>query len=227
MNRYALITEKMPREMLLLVGSGCFWRKCTFCDYFNDTSANAHKTNARELSKVTGEFGVLDIINSGSCFELDVLTMLKIHKICKEKSIHTIWFESHWYYKDFFSDLEHFFSGITVKFRLGIETFDKNLRKTFNKGFPESLSPEEIAKHFKGVCLLVGVEGQTEAIIEKDIQIATKYFEYFSINVFNENTTVVKRDQKLVDNFVKNIAPKLKNHPKCEVLINNTDLGVG
>ena len=61
----------------------------------------------------------------------------------------------------------------------------------------------------------------------KDIEIADKYFEYFSVNVFNENTTDVKPDKKLIDWFVSEIAPKLENNQKVEVLIQNTDLGLG
>lgn len=217
----------MPREFLLLVGSGCFWKKCTFCDYYLDTSKNAYNINKNELKKVTGETGVLDIINSGSCFELDIMTMLEILKVAIDKNIHTIWFESHWFYKDYFETLRKMFSGINLKFRVGIETFDADLRRSFNKGMPRELTPEEVAKYFDGVCLLVGVKGQTEEIIKNDIALAEKYFDYFSVNVFNENTTDVKRDDILVDKFIKNILPNIKNNPKIEVLIDNKDLGVG
>ena len=64
-------------------------------------------------------------------------------------------------------------------------------------------------------------------MILKDIEIADKYFEYFSVNVFNENTTDVKPDKKLIDWFVSEISPKLENNQKVEVLIQNTDLGLG
>lgn len=227
MNRYSLIETKMPREMLLLVGSGCFWKKCTFCDYHNDVSEDAQQINKEVLSKVTGQTGALDIINSGSCFELGAITMIEILKTAREKNIHTIWFESHWFYKDYFEDLRKMFSGIKLKFRLGVETFNNNFRKSLVKGFPNNLTPEEISKYFSGVCLLVGLEGQTEEMIKNDILLADKYFEYFSVNVFNENSTNVKCDHELVDKFVKNIVPELEKNPKCEVLIDNKDLGVG
>ena len=217
----------MPRELLLLVGSGCFWKKCTFCDYYFDVTKDAYNINRRELKKVTGKTGVLDIIDSGSCFELDTMTMLEILKVAIDKNIHTIWFESHWFYKDYFEILRKMFSGINLKFRLGIETFDADLRKSFNKGMPRELTPEDVAKYFDGVCLLVGVKGQTEEIIKNDIALAEKYFDYFSVNVFNENTTDVKRDDILVENFIKNILPNIKANPKIEVLIDNKDLGVG
>ena len=38
MIRYSVITEKNPREIVLLRGSGCVWKKCAFCDYHLDAS---------------------------------------------------------------------------------------------------------------------------------------------------------------------------------------------
>lgn len=227
LNRYSLIKNKFPREILLLVGSGCFWKKCSFCDYHKDVSDDAYNINKREISKITGKTGVLDIINSGSCFELGTMTILDILRKAQEKGIHTIWFESHWHYRAYLDDLRRIFSGINLKFRLGIETFDKDLRRSFNKGMPLEIEPEDVSKYFDGLCLLVGVKGQTEDMIKRDIEIASKNFEYFSINVFNENSTNFKRDEDLIDKFIKNIVPKIKYNPKIEILIDNRDLGVG
>ena len=36
MERYSVITEKNPREIVLLRGAGCAWRRCRFCDYHLD-----------------------------------------------------------------------------------------------------------------------------------------------------------------------------------------------
>ena len=71
MNRYSVIHKKIPRELVLLQGSGCRWGKCLFCDYHADKSDNPYIINKQVLSKVTGVYGVLDIINSGSAIELD------------------------------------------------------------------------------------------------------------------------------------------------------------
>ena len=56
-NRYSVIREKNPREILLLRGSGCKWRRCTFCDYHLDFSRDEDANfllNQKELTKVTG-----------------------------------------------------------------------------------------------------------------------------------------------------------------------------
>ena len=40
LERYSVIDNKNPREILLLRGSGCVWRKCRFCDYHLDYCKN-------------------------------------------------------------------------------------------------------------------------------------------------------------------------------------------
>jgi hypothetical protein len=101
------------------------------------------------------------------------------------------------------------------------------LRKRWNKGVPEGVTVEEVARYFQGVCLLCCTEGETRERIVRDIELARKHFEYFSVNVFCNNTTKIKRDQALVDWFVSEVYPTIKDDPRIEVLIDNTDLGVG
>ena len=52
--RYSLITDKFPREFILLQGKGCFWKKCKFCDYYNDISKNPFDINSQVIDKITG-----------------------------------------------------------------------------------------------------------------------------------------------------------------------------
>ena len=115
----------------------------------------------------------------------------------------------------------------SIKYRCGVETFDGALRKRWNKGVPEGVTAEEVARYFQGVCLLCCTEGETRERIVRDIELARNYFEYFSVNVFCNNTTKIKRDQALVDWFVSEVYPTIKDDPCIEVLIDNTDLGVG
>lgn len=88
MERYSKILEKRRREIVLLRGSGCVYKKCTFCDYHADRCSNEDENfalNSKVLNKVTGEFGDLEVINSGSVFELDGKTMELIKSICQKK----------------------------------------------------------------------------------------------------------------------------------------------
>ncbi len=225
--RYSLITEKMPREFLLLQGTGCIWKKCKFCDYYLDVSNNPFLINKPVLDKITGEFGTLDIINSGSCLELDEKTLELIKQKVSEFKIYTLWFEAHWIYREKLSAFADNFDNCNVNFRIGVETFDPNLRNEWKKGIPASVTAKEISKYFKGCCLLIGTEGQTKNTIINDIETAINYFDYFSVNVFSENTTDIKRDNDLINWFINSVYPQIANNPKIEILLNNTDLGVG
>ncbi|MDR0853139.1 MAG: radical SAM protein [Clostridiales Family XIII bacterium] len=216
----------MPREFLLLQGTGCFHKGCAFCHYWDDVSKNPFAINKQELDKVTGKTGVLDIINSGSVHEIDEQTMDYIEKVASEKGIHTIWFETHYHYVDRLDEIRHRFPRQTIKFRTGVESFRDEYRRKMNKDFPD-ITPEKIREDFDGVCLLVCTNGQTKESIEDDIKIAADLFEYFSVNVFNPNSTSVRLDEELYHWFKETLYPKIKGLPNIEVLIANTDLGVG
>jgi hypothetical protein len=227
MERYAVIHTILPREFVLLQGKGCKWKQCTFCDYHTDMSSDPYFVNRKVLDEVTGVYGVLDIINSGSAMELDTQTIEEIRRVVKENNIHTIWFEAHYMYRYQLAKFAEQFEGVQVKFRCGIESFDGALREQWKKGVAAEVSAEDVAKYFQGVCLLCCTEGDSKERILRDIALAVQLFEYASVNVFCENTTLVKRDDSLVEWFVEEVCPELKRSNKIEILINNTDLGVG
>ena len=227
MERYALIHTKMPREFVLLQGTGCRWRKCTFCDYHQDVSENPFTLNESVLRQVTGHYGVLDVINSGSALELDDDTIALINQVVKEKKIHTLWFEAHYMYRKKLADFASRFAPAKVKFRCGVETFDPTLREEWKKGIPASVTPEDVAKYFQGVCLLCCTQGESKERIFNDIRIAREHFEYFSVNVFCNNSTPVKQDSELAGWFAREVYPQIKDVDGIEVLMENTDLGVG
>ena len=226
MDRYALIHTKMPREFVLLQGTGCRWKKCTFCDYHDDVSEHPFTINEPVLRQVTGQYGVLDVINSGSVLELDEKTIVLIKEMVKEKQIHTLWFEAHYMYRKKLADFARQFAPVQVKFRCGVETFDVALRDAWKKGIPSSVTPEDVAKYFQGVCLLCCTQGESKEHIIKDIEIAQTHFEYFSVNVFCNNSTSVKQDKELAQWFAREVYPKIKDEEGIEVLMENTDLGV-
>jgi len=227
MDRYALIHTKIPREFVLLQGTGCRWRKCTFCDYHEDVSERPFEVNEPVLRQVTGKYGVLDVINSGSAMELDEETIALIKEVVKEKRIHTLWFEAHYMYRKKLASFAKQFAPVQVKFRCGVETFDTALREAWKKGIPSSVSVQEIAQYFQGICLLCCTQGETKEHILKDIELAKEHFEYFSVNVFCNNHTSVKQDKELASWFAKEVYPLIKDEPGIEVLMENTDLGVG
>lgn len=227
MQRYAIIKEKFPREFVLLQGKGCRWHRCTFCDYHTDTSNNAHNINREVLQQVTGQYGTLDVINSGSAIELDDDTIALLQDIIRRKKIHTVWFEMHWMYRHRLQEFAQQFAPAHVKYRCGIESFDGTLREQWNKGIPTTVTVQDVARHYDGVCLLCCTIGDNRQRIVRDIELAQTHFEYTSVNIFNNNTTHIRQDKELAKWFIDEIFPTLKSNEKIEVLIENTDLGVG
>ena len=150
-----------------------------------------------------------------------------INALVEENHIHTLWVEMHYMFRNQLEDFAKLFPRVSVKFRCGIETFDAELREKWNKGVAKDVTAEDVARYFQGVCLLCCTKGEEKERIQRDIDLALRYFEYFSVNLFCNNTTQVKRDEELAQWFEKEIDPQIKDNPKVEVLLNNLDLGVG
>lgn len=232
LNRYSIITEKNPREIVLLRGSGCKWRRCRFCDYHLDFSKNEeanYALNLHELEQITGVYQRLEVINSGSFLDLDEKTIQKIEEVCLNKQIQHLHFECHWMHKDEILPYRKRFEqlGIKVHIKSGVETFDMKMREdVFVKGFGNA-SPEEIAQYFDDVCLLQGVVGQTLESIESDIETGLSYFDRVCVNIMVDNGMPVKPDADLIDDFYHYIYPKYANNDRVDILMDNTDFGVG
>ena len=132
--RYSVIEEKNKREIVMLRGSGCKWRKCRFCDYHLDFSRDEDanfELNKKQLEKVTGKYQKLEVINSGSFIDLDERTMDLIEQICIDKQISELHFECHWMHRSSIPALRARFWNhkINVKVKIGVETFDSDYRE--------------------------------------------------------------------------------------------------
>lgn len=229
-NRYSKIIETNRREIVLLKSFPCSYGKCSFCNYIEDNSLNEEEMitlNSSVLSKITGEFGSLEVINSGSVFELPTTTLKQIVRVTKEKNIKIIYFEIYYGYHKRLKEITSLFPGIEVRFRTGIETFDDNFRKNvYNKDFTlDKTTLLDFSQKIYSTCLLICVQGQTKEMIEKDIELGLKYFKSITINIFIDNGTIIKRDENLVRWFIEKYS-FLRNNPKVELLIDNKDLGV-
>ena len=228
MDRYSKITNKNIREIVLLKAFPCVWGKCAFCDYIDDNSRDELAMvalNKSVLDNITGEFGVLEVIDSASCFELPKQTLNDIKTVINEKNIRRLFFESHWLYRKRLDEMRNFM-GIPITYKIGVETFDNDFREKVLNKHADFTKPEEVAAYFDSPCLMVGIKGQTKEMIDRDIDILKRYFKLGTVNVYTNNTTPVKRDEALVQWFLEKYA-WLKDDPAVEVLVENTDFGVG
>lgn len=232
MKRYAIIKDKNPREIVLLKGTGCKWQKCLFCDYYQDSSKNKDENfaiNKVAIDQINGAFKNLEVINSGSYFELDDKTKDYLLAKCEQKGIEIIHIEAHWMYKNKILELKKLFyeKKINLIVKLGVETFDCDFRDNFlNKGM-NFAKPEEMGKFFNEANFLFGLNGQTFESMKKDVEIGLKIFDRICINLMIENTSQIKQDKKVIEIFMKDIYEKIKDNPKIDILLNNNDFGVG
>src|SRR5699024_8911741 len=191
MERYNRITNKNCREIVLLKAFPCAWGKCSFCDYTDDNSKDERAMialNSEILSLVKGEFGVLEVINSGSCFELPTQTLEQIRTIIREKQIRLLYFESHWMYRKKLQEMKDYM-GIPILFKIGVESFDYNFREKILNKHADFHTPQEVAEYFDSPCIMVGIKGQTKEMIAQDIQYMKQYFKRGTVNVYTNNTT--------------------------------------
>ncbi len=226
--RYSQITGKNRREICLLRGFPCAWGKCAFCDYIEDNGrdgAAMAALNRQVLQKVTGAFGVLEVINSGSCFELPQETLEDIRRLLTEKDIRRLFFEAHWMYRNRLEEMRRRMPAELV-FKIGVETFDRDFRERVLNKHADFEGPEEVARYFDSPCLMVGIQGQTRDMIARDIDHLKKYFKLGTVNVYNNNTTPIRRDEELVRWFMEEYRWLLED-PAVEVLYEITDFGVG
>jgi len=231
-NRYSIVDEKNLREIVMLRGNGCKWRRCRFCDYHLDSTQNEdenYQLNKEQLLKVTGIHHKLEVINSGSFVDLDQRTMNLIQRVCMEKRINEVHFESHWMHRKEVIKLKQSFRqlGIGVKVKIGVETFDRLFRECYlDKGITAD-KPKEISAYFDEVCLLQGIPGQTSESMIWDIELGLKYFERVCVNIMQENGKQIKPDPNVVQVFVKEVYPKYIDNIRIDILMENTAFGVG
>lgn len=230
MDRYSKIFDKRQREIVLLRGSGCVYKKCAFCDYHFDACADEQanfKLNSEVLANITGEFGELEVINSGSVFELDKNTLSLIKSLCRDKHITTLHFEAHYLFRSKIEALREHFEGINLKMKLGLETFDYNLRENFLKKGIASKDVKDICSGFDEANFLFGITGQSVDSMKNDIALGLENFERICVNIMCENSTPIKPDKAVIKDFLQYIYPLYKDDDRVDILLNNTDFGVG
>ena len=155
--------------------------------------------------------------------------MTLIKETCFHKKISQLHFECHWMHRESIPQFKKFFheNDINIKIKTGVETFDSLFRESYlDKGITTD-KPAEIAKWFDEVCLLFGLPGQTIESMEQDIKTGLHYFERICINIMQKNSRPIQPDPKIIQQFLDCLYPKYKNNPRVDILLNNTDFGVG
>ena len=160
---------------------------------------------------------------------LDEQTLTLMRDICLQNDIHELHFECHWMHRKELPEYRAFFTdaGIAVKIKIGVETFDADYReRVLDKGIDET-DPAVIATGFDEVCLLFSLSGQTVTSMKSDIETGLAYFERVCVNLMVENSTKIKPDASVLAYFMEHIYTFYRDDPRVDILLNNTDFGVG
>ena len=148
-----------------------------------------------------------------------------IKQTIDEHEFKKLFAEAHWIYREHLHKMRQRFE-IDMMFKTGVESFDYDFReKVLKKGAPFK-SVDELKQYFDSACIMVGVQGQTKDMIKRDIDIVLNQFDHATVNVYCENTTIIKPDPKLKEWFLDEYK-WLDDVKHLEVLWNNTDFGVG
>ena len=227
--RYARYAGNLPREVVLLKGLPCVWSRCTFCDYIDDNTtdeAAIQRVADEQLAKVTGEFGRLQVINSGSIQELPLAVREQIRDLLAARGIREFWTESYWSYRKDYDATRAFF-GVPTYLFLGVETFNDDLRnRVLNKAMHWK-SVDEVAAATDAICLMIGFRGQTPDLIRRDIEVLLTKFKYGFINMFSPNRLSAPLLDERIKDWFRSEYVWLEKEPNLTVLWDNTGLGVG
>ena len=60
-----------------------------------------------------------------------------------------------------------------------------------------------------------------------DIETGLKYFERVCVNIMVDNGMPIRPDPRVIKNFIENVYPLYINNNRVDILLNNTDFGVG
>ena len=151
-------------------------------------------------------------------------TLEEIKRVVEDKNIKKLFFEAHWIYRNRLDEIREFFN-VPIIFKTGIETFDNNFREEVLKKGADFKDYREVKKYFDSPCVMVGIKGQTKEMIDRDMEIIKK-FPHATVNIFMNNSTNIKRDEELVEWFVKKYK-YLEDDPNVDILFEITDFGVG
>lgn len=198
---------------VLLYSSPCMNAgKCKFCSYWKDSfeykniiDQSAQNHSIIESVDWNNLNGALAILPSASFCELPSATILELRTKLNQYKLDYFITDFYWEYHKYMTYFWDLFPEEGTIFKVGLETFDNDFRKYLGKDY-DKVTPEQAVKHFNGINLLVGVEGQTKTMVLEDIKKA-EIFELCDINIFDvtQGTLKVDSDKKLIDWFLNEV----------------------
>lgn len=195
-------------EYIHLKGYPCINSKCTFCIFPKDNSLDTTSSleyNKELIDRVHGNSKILEVYNFGSIFEVPFPSLLYLSQKVQSKGIERLITDSHWFYRESFDQFRNFIPCDDVMIKIGLETFDNEVREKLMKKGMGYVTIDDILKYTNAINLLVGFKGQTREQILDDIDIVSKKFRFADVNIIDPNFTPRECvDLDLVEWFLAN-----------------------
>jgi len=195
---------KIQRTNLLLKATSCLnGGHCVFCDYYKDTDLDyiyCKEFNSQIIDKLPNNNGILGLAPSASIFEVpfESLIYLKNHLILNDFVYSEIQTETHWEYRNLIYNFKNMFNT-PVKVKIGIETFNDNIRSRMGKNFKIE-NYKHVLRYSDSVNMIVGLYCQTKESVIDDITICGENFKYTDYNLIESGNEKIL-NKELIDWF--------------------------
>lgn len=210
-----------PMDVLFMKSLRCEWGgKCKFCSYWHDNTKDQEEAlhvNAKLLHNIQLKTRVVSVSPSASWFDIPELSRVLLTYELAGKIDHLIT-ESTWSYREQFPVFEKWWSrkmpGATLWHKMGIETFDNEVRAKLGKDYiiPD---PLDVFKYTNKVILLVGSIYHTRDVIDRDIELGLEHADLLEVNIINDSFSPNKlEDPDLIKYVYTKWAPILRQTPK-------------
>jgi hypothetical protein len=102
--------------------------------------------------------------------------------------------------------------------KLGLETFDDDVRNSLGKDYRIGSDYTDIFKHTKNIIILVGFKPQTKYTVDKDISILLEHAELGEVNIVSKDYCYNKSiyDEEIVEHFMEKWSDVVKAAPNIE-----------
>lgn len=211
-------------DVLFLQATRCMYAtKCQHCTYWYDNAKSleqAIRTNKAVIDSVNLTKDTLSISPSASFFDMPMESMYALFAKHTPKNLIC---ESVWDYLPRFKEAEDFIAELSkgqTKFyhKLGLETFDDDVRNALGKNYRIGDTLDDIFKITKNIIILVGFKPQTRETVDRDVKLLLDNAELGEINIVSQEFCYNKGiyDPDIIKYFMDTWYETVKAAPNIE-----------
>jgi len=232
-NRVFIIDDKQfgfKRVNVLLKSVDCINSgRCIFCSYWMDNSNNLYEikninSNTIKSYKPINEPNIVSISPSASIFELPFQTLQEIKDKDWGDKVEFYLTEAHYHYRKLIPVFNDFMER-EWRVKIGIETFNDDIRKQMGKDF--ELDLRDLKRHTDCINILSGFKFQNKTDILEDLKIAAENFKYVDWNILDTKMMPINKtkyaDEELIKWCISIVPEIISKYPHIKAWLNASD----